>query len=161
MNAHGRVKILIDKYFSVRMPCISLGAVSIHIDMCIITCHRNYSQVRVLAWIFHSPFSLLYQHTWIPIQAQTTHHRPGMHLRLSGLTLTSLFVSKLFCKLMIRCTPTGCTINDVSLSVREFCHKEIKCMEIGAGISNIHLPYPTLADDLSLIALSIYVNRKW
>ncbi len=34
--------------------------------------------------------------------------------------------------------------------------KEIKCMKIGAGISNIHLPCPTLADDLSLITLSIY-----
>ncbi len=32
--------------------------------------------------------------------------------------------------------------------------KEIKCMKIGAGISNIHLPCPTY--DLLLIALSIY-----
>ncbi len=37
--------------------------------------------------------------------------------------------------------------------------KEIKCMKIGAGISNIHLPCPTLADDLSLIVLSIYVMQ--
>ncbi len=29
--------------------------------------------------------------------------------------------------------------------------KETKCMKIGAGISNIHLPCPTLAHDLSLI----------
>ncbi len=38
--------------------------------------------------------------------------------------------------------------------------KEIKCMKIGAGISNIHLPCSTLADDLSLIALSIYAMQR-
>ncbi len=38
--------------------------------------------------------------------------------------------------------------------------KEIKRMKIGAGISNIHLPCPTLADDLSLIALSIYAMQQ-
>ncbi len=37
--------------------------------------------------------------------------------------------------------------------------KEIKYMKIGAGISNIHLPCPTLADDLSLITLSIYAKQ--
>ncbi len=38
--------------------------------------------------------------------------------------------------------------------------KEIKCMKIVAGISNIHLPCPTLADHLSLIALSIYAMQR-
>ncbi len=38
--------------------------------------------------------------------------------------------------------------------------KDIKCMKIGAGISNIHQPCPTLADDLSLIALSIYAMQQ-
>ncbi len=33
-------------------------------------------------------------------------------------------------------------------------------MKIGPGISNIHLPFPTLADDLSLIALSIYAMQR-
>ncbi len=38
--------------------------------------------------------------------------------------------------------------------------KEIKFMKIGTGISNIHLPCPNLADDLSLIALSIYSMQR-
>ncbi len=59
-----------------------------------------------------------------------------------------------------RCTEGGSTINDVISSVHESCYQRDKVYENRCGISNIHLPCPTLADDLTLIALSIYAMQR-